>query len=256
MQRFKDLPLAGRLGLGFGAIALALVVVAMLAGSRMGVLGADVRTLEGTHLHATDIAGRLATRSATIGTNVVQHLYVHDGDLEAEDALAATVEKLGRRNDADGKRLATLLAGSADEDDATALAAARETFTQLYTEALKRSRQETVDAVEERDGSRDFYLEQVAPAEEAVTAAATALQNSVGKTAGAAAGDAGELASSARRTIMLVALFALIAAAGSPTGSPGRSPVRWPRSRAASPRSTRATWPASSTASTPSPTAT
>src|SRR5215216_3018295 len=101
MQRLKDLPLAARLGLGFGALALALVVVAALAGTRMGALGGDVRSLAETDLRASDLAGRVSTRASKIGTHVAQHLYVYDGDLEAEDELAAQVDELRERNGAD-----------------------------------------------------------------------------------------------------------------------------------------------------------
>jgi methyl-accepting chemotaxis protein len=214
MQRLKDLPLAARLGLGFGALALALVIVAALAGTRMGALGGDVRSLNETDLRATDLAGRVSTRAAKIGTHVAQHLYVYDGDLEAEDELAAQVDELRERNAADVKELEALLGGTPNEAAAARFAAARADFAAAYAEAIERSRRETVGGVEERDHSRDFYLAKVVPAEDAVSAAATALQDKVGATASASADAAVAVAGSARRTIFIVALLALAGAAG------------------------------------------
>jgi methyl-accepting chemotaxis protein len=213
MQRLKDLPLAGRLGLGFGALALALIIVAAFAGTKMGALGDDLRTLDERDLTATDVAGRVATNAASIGTHVAQHLYVYDGDLESQDKLAADVEKLAQANEEYGEQLTGLVAGTPSEDEAGRFASAREAFVASYGEAIKRSRQETVDAVEERDHSRDFYLETVVPAEEAVTAAAAAVQKAVGDAANAAANDATSEASAARDTLVIVAVIALIFAA-------------------------------------------
>jgi methyl-accepting chemotaxis protein len=209
MQRLKDLPLAGRLGLGFGALALALIIVSAFAGARMGALGDDLRTLDERDLHATDLAGRVGTRASTIGNNVAQHLYVFDGDLKTEDELAAAIEQLKKRNVADAKKLAELTDGTDAEAAAKEFAAAREAFAAATAEAVKRSRQETVDNVEERDGSRDFYLENVVPAGAAVTAAAGAVQDKVGDTADAATTAAVDQAGSARRMLIVITLIAL-----------------------------------------------
>jgi methyl-accepting chemotaxis protein len=213
MQRLKDLPLAGRLGMGFGALALALIIVAAFAGTRLGALGDDLRTLDERNLTATELAGNVSTRAGIVGRSVVQHLYVYDGDLEAEDELAARIDELKAANQDDAEQLAALTAGTEAEGATAEFAKAREAFAAAYGEAIKRSRQETVDNVEERDHSRDFYLETVVPAEDAVTEAAAAVQQAVGHASNAAASHANDSAASARRTLVIVAVIALVLAA-------------------------------------------
>jgi hypothetical protein len=60
-----------------------------------------------------------------------------------------------------------------------AFAAARLKFRASWQEAVKRSRQETVDGAEERNGSRDLYASDVAPNAGALTKDAAALQGAI-----------------------------------------------------------------------------
>ena len=137
MQRLKDLPLAGRLGLGFGTLALALIVVAAFAGTRMGALGDNLRTLDERDLAATELAGQVGTRASAIGRLVVQHLYVYDGDLKTEDKIAAEIVKLRDANAGAAKHLAELTAGTPVEAATAEFAKARETFAASYAEVSR-----------------------------------------------------------------------------------------------------------------------
>jgi methyl-accepting chemotaxis protein len=212
VQFFANLKLAARLALGFGTVALGLVVVAVFAGANLNRAGDDVDHLAGRDLLASDLAGRVVTRSAATGHLVAQHLYVFDGDLGREDAIQRRVLALRAANDRDGKELQTLLAGSPAAGAVARFAAARGTFRSLYLEALRRSRAETVSKDDERDGSRGLYELRVMPAADRVVAAGTVLQDDVRAMARASARETGKAIAGDRRTLILIALLALAAA--------------------------------------------
>jgi methyl-accepting chemotaxis protein len=213
MQRFRDVRLAGRLGIGFGALGLALMIVAALAGSRMAGLGDDIGSLAAKDLRAIDLAGRVSTRLAIVGNHISQHVFVYEGDLKAQDRLTAEVTALRASNVADSKELDTILAGSSSAAAAHRFSAARTAFAAVYATALARSRSETV-AHAGRGGSRGIYFKQLLPRLKAVTDAAGALQDKVRTSAVAEAADSVDAAGSARRLIYITALLALFAAVG------------------------------------------
>ncbi len=213
MQFFRNLRLAVRLAIGFGSLAVGLLLVGVVAISAMGGLNSKTNQL-GTHdLRATRIAGELSERSATIGHLVAQHLYVHDGDLKAEDALAKRIEALAAENTKDGAALKTLLQGGPAADEMNTFADVRATFVASWQEAIKRSRQETISGDEERNGSRNLYTAQVAPNADKLGAAVEALQTAIESSSNATIKEAAASESSGKRTIITVALLALLAAA-------------------------------------------
>ena len=89
----------------------------------------------------------------------------------------------------------------------------RAKFVEAWKKALEVSRQETVDGVEERNGSRTLYTEQVEPLSDEVANAATALKKSIHDHAAKSTHDAHASATSGKRLIWIVALLALAAAA-------------------------------------------
>ena len=214
MQSFKNLRLAVRLAIAFGALAVGLLLVGGVAIQAMGGLKAQADELAHEDLRATALAGDLAERSATIGHLVAQHLFVKDGDLDAQTALEDRMNAMAAENTRDGEKLAKLVAGTPSSDEMDKFAAARASYVESWKEAVKRSRQETVDGVENRDGSRDLYSSDVAPGADALSKAALALQAAIDATGQETAKAAQHSASSGTRLIMIVALLALIAAAG------------------------------------------
>ena len=81
--------------------------------------------------------------------------------------------------------------------------------------ALRRSRDETVRNVEERDGSRGYYAGTVVPAADVVTHAATALVTASGKQVAAASKAAAHTtATSGRTTVIIAAIIAALVAVG------------------------------------------
>jgi methyl-accepting chemotaxis protein len=213
MSVFKNLRLAVRLGIGFGTLAVALLVVGLLAVSRMGGLDGDIQSLDHRELAALDLSGQVSRRAATVTTDTTQHLYVFDGDLKSEDALAAEIRSLEGANDRDAARLAALTKGTEAADDVQRFAGARVKLEAAVDTAITRSRKETLASKDNRDGSRNYYLANVRPAATALAGAATNLQQNVSKLAGAGVAKAHANAGSAKRIIWIVALLALAAAA-------------------------------------------
>ena len=66
MQR-NNLPLAARLGVGFGALGLALVVVAFFAGSAISGLKGELDTMGGRDLRTLTLVSEIGSRAEAIG---------------------------------------------------------------------------------------------------------------------------------------------------------------------------------------------
>jgi methyl-accepting chemotaxis protein len=214
MDRLRNLPLAARLGLGFGALAVGLIVVAFAAISSLGSVDSRVETIAERSNKAVALSSGITARALTTGHEVAQHLYVFDGDLDAQDDLQRTILAANRRNDDDSAQLERLLAGTPQVAQAEAFGEARATFQELAAELAKRSRAETVAKSEERAGSRDLYVERFVAASDAVQSAGARTQSALDADAAADADAAGATADSGKRTIVLVALAALLVAIG------------------------------------------
>jgi methyl-accepting chemotaxis protein len=212
MQHFRNLRLAIRLAVSFGTLAVALLLVGFVAVHAMGGLKDKTNVLGQTDLRATRLAGELAERNATIAHLVAQHLYVHDGDLKAQDVLAKRMNGLSAENTKDGDKLKVVLAGTRASDELDKFATARATFRASWQEAVKRSRRETIANVEERNGSRGLYESEVAPNADALTAAAGALTTELEKESAAGMDAADASAAGGKKLIILVAILALAAA--------------------------------------------
>src|SRR4051795_4590574 len=153
MSRFNNLRLAYRLGIAFGAMILALVVIAAISVSKIGALDAGTKALTDhdmvTQQHVLTIQSGVQ-RTSYLATS---HLYVHDGELAVQDGVAKEITDLTKSGNTEVDGLKT----SVDEADAKSriarLETALTTFDGDVATAVRRSRQETVQNVEERDGS-------------------------------------------------------------------------------------------------------
>src|SRR4051794_31900199 len=87
MSRFNNLRLAYRLGIAFGAMILALVVIGAISVSKIGALDAGTKALTDhdmvTQQHVLTIQSGVQRTSYL----VTSHLYVHDGELAVEDGV-------------------------------------------------------------------------------------------------------------------------------------------------------------------------
>jgi methyl-accepting chemotaxis protein len=214
VSRFNDLRLAYRLGLAFGVVILALVVTGAISAAKMSSLNADSKTMADHDVvsieHALTVQQRMQ-RAAYLATS---HLYVHDGDLAAQDAIAKQITAITTADDADFKTLDR----SIDDAGSRALfgryTAANRRFATTYRTAVQRSRAETVRKAADRAGSRDYFTGTVLPAELAATRAGDALTAEVSKNVAAAKARTAATAASGRKLIIIAVLLATLAAIG------------------------------------------
>jgi methyl-accepting chemotaxis protein len=214
MTRFNNLRLAYRLGIAFGAMILALAVIAVVAVSKIDALDADATALSDRDMVSQQHVLNIQADVQRASYLVTSHLYVHDGELATQDNVATEIVALQKTSD---KELAGLNVSS---DDAASkpliakLAAARAKFDAAVATAVRRSRVETVKNVEERDASRGFYASTVVPDADAATAAGNTLVDATTKTVAAAKQRAQATAATGRRTIIVAALIASLVAIG------------------------------------------
>jgi methyl-accepting chemotaxis protein len=211
MSRIRTTSIGVRLAAAFGALCLACLVVAAVGLSAVGSLQDSSRTL------TVDAESMLNVRTVSEGTSanaesVVRHLYVSDGDLAAQDRLAAGIAE---RRAGIVRALDWLERAHRDETEIfTSLTAARTAFVDATEQAVDRSREETVRADEEREGSRTTYLERVLPARGAMSAELTKLQNALEEDVAQHEQAAQEVAASARRTVIVAGVIALLLGVG------------------------------------------
>jgi methyl-accepting chemotaxis protein len=214
MTRFNNLRLAQRLGVAFGAMILAVVVISALSVAKLTALDDGANQLSDHDVVTQQKALQVAAAIENASALTISHLYVHDGDLAAQDKIAAQIATVrsrgnatvaGLRKSADDARLMPLI---------DRLASDRGRFVAAYTKAVALSRAETVRKAEDRSGSRDFYSTSVVAAEAAATKAATAVVAEVDQEVDQSSAANDRTAAGARRTIIVTALIAILAAVG------------------------------------------
>ena len=211
MPRFAHLPLAVRLAAAFALQAVALLLVAVLALNAFGDFSADTDELAERDVRAVSLAGEIGQHWQLMSRLAADHLYVHDGDLKAQDGIAKTIAENHKDSSADATELAKLMPESAELARVQREAAA---WKRNLDKALELSRAETVDNVEERDGSRDLYTGKVAPASDAIFAAVEELQHAVEASADRTAAGLSADAGSRSKMLLVVVAVSLLLAAG------------------------------------------
>jgi methyl-accepting chemotaxis protein len=212
MSFFANQKLAVRLGFAFGALAAGLLVVALIGYSQMGSLRSTAQALDTTHLRAQALAAEAAADSIDMGQETANHLYVEDGDLEAQDEVQADIDGIRADTEKANAELASVVSGTGADDEYRAFSKALAEYIALDKKAVALSRKETAAHSEDRTGSRDLYENEMAEVRDTLDDAGGALIEAVGKSANAAARDAVAHAGSARRTILVLALIPLLLA--------------------------------------------
>src|SRR3954452_1525325 len=128
MTFIRNLPLAARLGGAFGALCLMLAIVAFTGVHSMGGVRDDSDNLANRHLRAAELLGAMQQRAKDNMSLVSQHLYVNDGDLAAQDGIAAELKGNWAKNAVDSAELAKLLSGTAAGDEYGKYSQLRNTF--------------------------------------------------------------------------------------------------------------------------------
>jgi methyl-accepting chemotaxis protein len=214
MSFFTNLKLAARLGVAFGALVLALAVTAALSLSGLGKLDANAKELSDRDIHALMELVVISEDFLATDGDVLRHLYVEDGFLKDQDKTAAKIATWQKEAE---EALAALEPELETEAGKTAFAQFEGEYAKFAAAAAKAieiSRQETVDGVEERDGSRNHYAEKVRPVLEGLDGIHDQLEEAIAKQAADQAAEGEAEASSLNRIILSVTIVALLAALG------------------------------------------
>jgi len=214
ISRFNNLRLAHRLGAAFGALVLALLVAGAVSLSGLAKLDASARQMSERDVQALQQLVTVSEDFLSTGYLVVRHLYVEDGDVKAQDRTADELAATQREAAESMRALAPRVEGAAGQATLARFERSLREFQTAAGKALELSRQETVDGVEERVGSRTTYTDEVVPVFEGLDRVHDQLEGVITAQADAQADDAAATAASARRSFLIVALAALLAAVG------------------------------------------
>jgi nitrogen fixation/metabolism regulation signal transduction histidine kinase len=212
MQKLRNLRLAVRLGIAFGALALGVAIVATVAFISADSTQSSIESLVHRSVRSTAIVSDMETRSHDIAHGVSQHLYVYDGDITQEDEVQKDIVSLRDANTKDFAELTKLAQNTPAADELAAYSTARDGFRAAYLKAVELSRKETLAGVENRDGSRTVYLEQVVPRLEKLEGASEELTGDLDRQLDSAAAHTVSSAGAAKRNVLIVGLLALAAA--------------------------------------------
>jgi methyl-accepting chemotaxis protein len=209
---FANQRLAVRLGVAFGTLVLALVVTAVVSINGLGKVQSGADELSQRDIVAYSHLVALSEDFLATDGDVLRHLYVEDGDLKAQDKTAAKIA--GWEKEADENLRA--VGGQIETREGQEVLATFKTQYAKYIAAVdkvvKRSRQETIDQVEERDGSRNGYAKEVRPVLEGLDVIHDKLEDVVDARATAQAKDGKGTHASVKRTVLIVLVIALLVA--------------------------------------------
>jgi methyl-accepting chemotaxis protein len=214
MNWFNNLKIGVRLAIGFGALVAALAIVALVGSSALSSAGTTTKGLAQNEVQSTRDIASVVDHAGDNRVLVAQHLYVQDGDLKAQDATARKIAENSQEIDALLAKVRPRLESPAATAALADFTAAYTKFNKRYHDALDISREETVKGVEERDGSRGIYTDELMPMADGVDTKLTGLSTAVGEQADHEANRAAASASSSSRTVIIVAILAALAAAG------------------------------------------
>ena len=212
MSVFTNLKLAARLGIAFGALVVALAITTALSLNGLGQIDADTDELSHRDVGALLQLVTISEDFLASDGDIVRHLYVEDGDLKAQDARAEKIEAWRAEADEALPALADKLESDAAKATLADFQAAYEKFVSAGDKAIELSRQETVDAVEDRVGSREVYLGEVLPALEGLDVIHDELEDAVAGQAAASAAQGDATAARVTRTVLIVTLVGLLIA--------------------------------------------
>jgi methyl-accepting chemotaxis protein len=210
---FSNLRIGVRLGIAFAALALALAIVAIVGASSVSSVSKDADTIAGRDMAAVR---NIAAINAAFGDDealVARHLYVYDGDLKNQDKIAKQIASNRAEIDQNLTALQGRVSTSSAKDAFAKFDSSRKTYSATIDSDISRSRQETLRQDENRDGSRNLYVDKVVADGVGVRQALDTLGKSVNTQALATAASAKSGASSSRRTVEIIAALAILFAA-------------------------------------------
>ena len=254
MKTFLNLRLAVRLGIAFGSLVIALVIIAAVGINGVGAVDEDADRLSTRDIAALEGLVTISEDFSSSAYNVVKHLYVEDGDLAAQDKTAKEIAAARSEADETLAEIEPMLDTAAAQATFADFSAAMTRFDAETAKAIKLSRQETVDGVEERDASRDQYAQTLMPVIEQLDKIHDELEGDVTAQGDKSAEEANASAASVRRTVLdrrrAWPSWPRSAWRSSPSA---RSCAPWPRSATACAACTTTASPSSAAPSAPSP---
>ena len=207
MPRISNLRLGARLAVAFGLMALALALVSVIAFSKLSTLSSEAHALgKGADARALRAADEIGRNVQDIAHQTASHLYVHDGDLKAQDGLASDIRSIEAQNATDFRLLAAYA-------HTAPLRRAYDAYIARVNRAVAASRAETVKGADDRSGSRGIYERHVVGALEPIEADGPKLDQALQAQAAARADHAASVAGSGKTLIAIIALVALALAA-------------------------------------------
>ena len=214
MTFFNNLKLAVRLGVAFGALTLALLITAFVSVNGLSRLGADAKELSERDVHGLLQLVTISEDFLAADGDVLRHLYVENGDLEAQDKTAEAIAAWSQEADAALAALEPQIESEEGQETLAEFTFRYEAFIAAADKAVKLSRQETIDGVEERVGSRTAYAEEVRPVLERLDVFHDKIEETVSRQAAAQAKQGNATAAGAKRLLWIVVGPALLIAAG------------------------------------------
>ena len=190
------------------------MVTTLISLSSIGKVDDRAKDLSHNDLGALKALVTVSEHFMANGYRVVKHLYVQDGDLKAEDRTAKEIAGFEAEARASVAKLRPLLRTDAAKAKAAEFDAQLSAFESATNKAIRQSRQETVDKVEERTGSRTTYEQDVMPVFERLDVLHNQLEELVSETAVADVRQASATTASAKRDALLIMLAAVAAAIG------------------------------------------
>ena len=145
MKTFLNLRLAVRLGIAFGSLVIALVIIAAVGIHGVGAVDEDADRLSTRDIAALEGLVTVSEDFSSSAYNVVKHLYVEDGDLAAQDKTAKEIAAAGAEADETLAEIEPKLDTAAAKATFADFTAAMTRFDAETAKAIKLSRQETVD---------------------------------------------------------------------------------------------------------------
>jgi methyl-accepting chemotaxis protein len=218
MQRLRNLRLAVRLGIAFGALALGLLVVSVVAFKSTGNLDTKVHGLAVDVPQYTATVDGIAARMPEEGQLVAQHLYVYDGDLASQDKVAKQFDALAAQDEKAFEGMIAVLSQAQDPETKAAADGVKKlregymALVGLSKKAIQASRQETVSGAEERTTSRTLYTQQILKLQKQIGAGVAASSKGV---IGYSAGEgkkASDAIAATKRSILIAALLSVLVA--------------------------------------------
>jgi methyl-accepting chemotaxis protein len=212
MNKIRNLPLAVRLAGAFGALTLALVIVAFTGTRAMNGISGKADGLAKTNLTSAEYLADLQTRAKDTMSLGEQHLYVHDGDLATQDSVAHDIAADDAAMVKDGTQLSRLFAGSGAADEFHSYDQLRGQLIAALNTAIQRSRQETVRKANSRDASRNYFETTVLGLDNRLEKAGNDLLAAANQEGEKAAASGRATAASGKRLMITIAIIAVLLA--------------------------------------------